>query len=97
MKRKHKPKPADQRKLVKERISKLFRQADEAEKPELADRYVELARKLAMKYKVKLTGLQKRKFCSHCYKYRRGRTRLRDKKLVYFCPECRRYTRTPYK
>ncbi|MFH1505620.1 MAG: ribonuclease P [archaeon] len=99
MKRRHKPKPEDQRKLVRERISKLFKEADDIymEKPVMADRYVQLARKLAMKYKVKLTTLQKRKFCSHCYKYKRGRTRLRDKKLVYYCPECKRYTRTPYK
>ena len=99
MKRKHKSKPLSQVKLVQERIAHLFEMADEIykEKPALADRYVQLARKLSMKYKVRLTSLHKRKFCSHCYKYRRGRVRLRNKKLVYYCPECKRYTRVPYK
>ena len=99
MKRRHKSKPLSQQKLVKGRISTLFKQADEAykEKPALAHRYVTLARKLSMKYKVKLTSAQKRKFCSHCYKYLRSRVRLRDKKLVYYCPYCKRYSRVPYK
>ena len=67
--RKHKPKPAKQRKLALERIEELFKQADKAFKknPELSDRYVHLARKIAMKYKVKIRSPLKKRFCKHCY------------------------------
>ena len=45
--------------------TKLFKQAELRFKkqPELSNRYIELARKIAMKYKVKIPRELKRKFC----------------------------------
>ncbi len=61
-------KPAWQQKIARERIAILF---DLAEKefrkhPERAQRYIELARKIGMRYNVRLTKEQKRKFCKNC-------------------------------
>jgi len=61
-------KPAWQVKIAKERIDILFREAELAEQ-KLANRYVFLARKLAMKYNIKLPSEYKRKYCHKCYAY----------------------------
>lgn len=85
--------------IAKNRIDQLFFQADEvfSEDPELSDRYVDLARKLAMKFKVKLRSEYKRKFCKHCYKYLRSgvnaRVRTRNGKVVYTCLSCKKFSR----
>lgn len=104
MKRKHSKKPAEQRKIAKGRIKELFRQADlrMRGKPTkmsraLANRYVALARKISMKYKVKIPVNLKRKFCRHCYKYLKPgincRVRLAKGRVIYCCLECRRFMR----
>ncbi|MBC8500627.1 MAG: ribonuclease P [Nanoarchaeota archaeon] len=90
-------------KIAKSHIDKLFSQADEvfSEDTELADRYVDLARKTAMKYKVKLKSEYKRKFCKHCYNYLRAgvncRVRTQSGKLVYTCFSCKKFSRFPLK
>lgn len=99
MARRYKKKPSKHLEIAKERIDSLFSQADEVfeEDSSLADRYVDLARKIAMKYKVKLKSAHKRKFCKHCYKYLRpgvnARVRTKDGKLVYYCSSCKKYSR----
>ena len=99
MKRKHRKKPADQTRIARERIRKLFDQADKAfdERPDLADRYVELARKISMKYKVRIPPELKKKFCTHCYKYLRpgvnARVRSHKGRVIYYCDNCRKYMR----
>jgi len=101
--RKHRPKPSKERTIALERIDKLFEQADSSfnDDPELSDRYVELARKIAMKFKVRIRSELKRRFCKHCYSYlKQGvncRVRLHDKKLVYYCFGCKNYMRLPYR
>jgi ribonuclease P protein subunit RPR2 len=62
-----KTKPASQLKIAKERIAELFRQA-EAE-PSMGDRYVELARKIGMRFNVRIPQNFRRKFCHKCYHY----------------------------
>ena len=93
----------DKRKLMKEKakkkakldISEFFKLAKKDKKK--ADLYVHKARRLAMKYRIKLNSAQKRKFCKHCYCYltpgENCRVRTRDKKLVYYCLNCKKYTR----
>ncbi|NQU98059.1 ribonuclease P [Candidatus Woesearchaeota archaeon] len=99
MVRKYSKKTADHLNIARERIDKLFSQADEvfSENPELADRYVDLARKIAMKFKVRLKSEYKRKFCKHCYKYLRSgvnaRVRTQSGKLVYSCFSCKKFSR----
>jgi len=101
--RKHKPKPAKQRKIALERIEHLFKEAEKAFKGDskLSDRYVKLARKIGMKYKVKLPSKYKRRFCKHCYTYLKPgvncRVRLNEKSVTYFCHACKRFMRIPYK
>lgn len=91
----------ESKKIAKERIKRLFDKADQRfnDDPSLANRYVTLARKLAMKYKIRIPSELRRKFCKHCYKYLRPgvnlRTRTREGKLVYYCLECKKFWRKP--
>jgi len=103
MKRKYAKKNKEHQKIARERIKTLFTQAKERFKKDskLSHRYVQLARKIAMKYKVRLTSYQKRKFCSHCYKFLMPsvncRVRAQRGKVVYYCLECKKFTRLGYK
>jgi len=92
-----------QKDIAKERITILFKQAESRfkENKSLANRYVTLARKLAMKVKIKIPKEHKRKFCKHCYKYlmpgENSRIRTRDGKVIISCFECKKFTRIPMK
>jgi ribonuclease P protein subunit RPR2 len=96
-------KPISHERIAKERIAELFRQADEQFKdyPELSRRYVKLARKIAMKYRVRFTKEQKRMFCKACDAYlKQGKNstiRLQHGKLVLRCSECGFVRRFVYK
>ena len=102
MKQKHRQKPKFHRDIALERIHELFEQAELQFKksPELSHRYVHLARKIAMKYKVKFPKELKRRFCKHCYNYLvpsvNCRVRLTQKKVVYSCLNCKKFMRFPY-
>lgn len=91
----------DYQKIALERIKILFQEAAKQFKrnPERSHRYVALARKIAMKTKVKVPKNLKRKFCLHCYKYLQPgvncRVRTKNKKLIYFCYACKKYMRIP--
>ncbi len=67
----------------------------------LANRYVYIARRIAMKLNIRLPSELKRRFCRHCYSYLvpgvNLSVRIKDGKLVYYCHECRRYYRIPIK
>ena len=103
MKQQHKKKPKLHRDIAIERIQELFNQAELRFKksPELANRYVYIARKIAMKFKVKIPKELKRRFCKHCYNYMvpsvNCRVRLTQKKVVYSCLNCKKFMRFPYK
>ncbi len=85
--------------IAKKRIKELFEEADKVfnKNPKLADRYVELARKISMKTKVRIPGELKRKFCKHCYSYLRPgkncRVRNYKSRVVYYCENCKKYMR----
>jgi len=102
MKQKYSKKPEKQKAIAKERIKILFKQAKDIFKKDkkLANRYIKLARELAMKYKIRIPPNLKRQFCKHCYKYLmpsiNARIRTRDNKIVYYCLECKKYMRFPY-
>ena len=60
------------KKIARERIQILFREAEKAAKKDrfkLADRYVELARKIGMRYNVRIPRELKRRFCKYCHAY----------------------------
>ena len=87
--------------IASERINILFDEADKIFKksPKLANRYVDLARKIAMKVNLRLPRDLKRKFCKHCYSYLKSgvnsRTRIHKNRVVIYCMNCKKYTRIP--
>lgn len=103
MKKKRRNKPENQTAIAKERITELFKQADKIfkEDPKLSNRYVKLAWKIITKYKVKISSSLKKKFCRKCFSFlkvgKNCRVRLQNKKLVYYCKNCKTYMRIPYK
>ena len=87
--------------IARVRIKKLFDEADKAFKKnkKLSNRYVEIARKIAMKINLRMPKKYKRQFCKHCYKYLKNgvnsRVRTNKGKVVIYCFECKKYTRIP--
>lgn len=90
------------RRIAAERVRKLLSEAEAvfSEDKALANRYVALARRIAMKLNVRLPSELRRKYCRHCQAFlmpgRNCRVRLREGKVVYLCRECRHMTRLPY-
>ena len=91
-------KPEWQIKIAKERIDILFDEAAKTKNPDLQRRYMQLAKKIGMRYNVRLAG-KKKMFCKHCFYYFSGsvRRRLKNGKIVIKCPGCGRVTRQVYK
>ena len=59
------------KKEVLSTVNNLFKLAEvvSRDNPKLANKYINLARKNAMKVNLKLPRNLKRKFCKHCYSY----------------------------
>lgn len=89
--------------MAEERIERLFVLAEKAfpERPELADRYVEIARDISMRHRVSIPGDLKRRVCKECHAYlvpgRNSRTRLDGRNVVITCLKCGAIKRYPYK
>lgn len=87
------------KKIAKERISVLFAQARQAfaEHPERSNRYVGLARKIAMRQRVRIDRELRRQFCHHCYAFlvpgRNMRVRVHRGHVVVTCGSCNRKMR----
>jgi ribonuclease P protein subunit RPR2 len=92
-------KPDYQVKIAKERIDILFTEASSTREKDLQDRYVELARKIGMRYNVKLQSRYQRRFCRYCFAYfgTDVKRRTKDGKLVITCSDCKRINRFVYK
>ncbi len=101
MKQGYRKKPNRFTEIAQTRILELFKQAEIRFKkyPEFSDRYVEIARKISMKYKVKIPGELKKRFCKNCHKYLvhgvNCRVRLTGNKVVYTCLSCKKHMRLP--
>lgn len=101
--RTYQKKPSANVNTAKEHIASLLNQAKKASKDNLplANRYVTLARKIAMKFKVRMTPAQKRLFCPYCYKFllpgKTSRVRIHGSKLIYYCLSCKKFWRKPLK
>ncbi len=93
---------AKYRKIGFERIEILFNEADKIFKknPDLAKKYVVIARKIAMRLKLRLPKDIKRRFCKECSTYLKSgvncRIRTKDKAVVYKCYNCGHVTRIPF-
>ncbi|MBI2541666.1 ribonuclease P [Candidatus Woesearchaeota archaeon] len=103
MPKKHHQKPAKQVKIAKNRIKFLFQHAKETfkEDSKLADRYVKTARRIAMRYKIRLPSSLKKRFCKHCHKYfvpgANCRIRIHKHRIIYYCFGCKHHMRHPIK
>jgi len=87
------------KKIARERISELFAQARLAfaEHPERSNRYVELARKIAMRQRVRIDRELRRQYCHHCYAFlvpgNNMRVRVHRGNVVVTCRSCNMKTR----
>lgn len=90
-----------QKSIAKQRIDILFSQAERIfnEDKTLANRYVQLARKIAMKLRLRMPGNLKRRYCKFCYSYLQpgvnSRSRIRQGKVIISCFECKKFMRIP--
>jgi ribonuclease P protein subunit RPR2 len=96
--------PSQTQKIAKERIRILFEEAEKAypEHPERAQRYADLARKIAMRARVHLPRDLRRRICSKCKAYlvpgSSSRTRIRQRRephVAITCLKCGHTTRIP--
>jgi ribonuclease P protein subunit RPR2 len=93
-----------QKSIGKKRIITLFNLADEkalSGELNLANRYIEIARRISMRNLVRIPNNLKRKFCKHCYSYLlpdlNCRIRIHDKRVIIYCKNCNKFTRIPLK
>ena len=93
-----------QKTIANKRIDKLLSMAERralSDNLNLADRYVEIARKISMRNLVPIPKDFKRRFCKHCYSYflpdSNCRIRIHRGRLVIYCYNCKKYTRIPLK
>jgi ribonuclease P protein subunit RPR2 len=102
MQRSRRRKPEYHIKIAKERIDILFGLAEKELKkhPERSRRYVELARKIGMRYNVRLTKY-KRKFCKNCNTLLKpgytSEQRTDKGAIVIKCLKCNKIHRYPFK
>ncbi len=88
--------------MAKQRIERLFELADSEFKihPERSDRYVSLARRIGMRYRVRLPTELRQKTCKHCHRYLvqgiTARTRLLGTHIATTCLACGKQMRRPY-
>jgi len=90
--------------IAKQRISELFELAEKEalrNRMDRADRYVEIARKIGMKYRVRIPKKYKLLFCKKCYRFLlpgvNARIRTGRGKLIIYCYRCGSYKRIPLK
>ena len=89
------------KKIARERIAILFVQARTAfaTHPELSNRYVELARKIAMRQRIRIDREFRREFCRHCSSFlvpgTTSRVRVQGGHVVVTCLCCRQRRRYP--
>ena len=101
--RKRSSKPGWQQEIAEERMGILLNLAGKefSSHSERSDRYVELARKIGMRYNVKIPKVS-RSFCKKCYKYIVPgkncivRSSAKTRSMEVKCLECGMVTRLPY-
>jgi ribonuclease P protein subunit RPR2 len=87
------------REVARERIRVLFEQARQAfrEHPERSNRYVVLARRIAMRQRVRIDRELRHQYCHHCYAFlvpgKNMRVRVHRGNVVVTCGLCNMKTR----
>lgn len=99
MNRRRGRKPEYQLRIARERIALLLDETEKAkENSGRARRYVMLARKIGMRYNLRMPREFKRKYCKRCYNLLLdSKRRLKGGMLVVVCKHCCATTRYPYK
>ncbi|MCE8423760.1 MAG: ribonuclease P [Candidatus Methanoperedens sp.] len=88
--------------MAYERIIRLFELAhiEFNDHPKRSDRYVQLARRIGMRYRVRMPQEFKRQICKHCHTYlvqgATARTRLQGTHISTNCTSCGKQMRLPY-
>ncbi|MHC1610926.1 MAG: ribonuclease P protein component 4 [Candidatus Methanospirareceae archaeon] len=90
--------------LALQRIERLFGLAGAAAREgreERSDRYIQLARAIGMRYRVRIPKHLKMRLCKRCYALlipgRNARVRLRGEYMTTTCLRCGEQMRLPYK
>ncbi len=86
---------------ARQQVLEYFAQAaKESSNQEKAQRLVTKARRIAMRYRMRLPREIKRSFCKHCHAYfvpgKTVRVRTHLGKVVFTCFLCKKFTRIPY-
>lgn len=88
--------------IAGERIDILFGLAEEealSHNLPRATRYMDLARRIGMRYNVRIPGKFKRKYCKHCRSFllpgENSRVRVKNGRIIVYCENCNQYTRMP--
>lgn len=90
-------------KIASERIEILMQRAEEAfaKDKKRANRYAELARKIGMRYNVRLPKKWKRRICRKCSAFLKPgsncRVRIYKGRVIITCLECKNVVRIPTK
>lgn len=103
--RNNRKKPDNQIKVAKERIKILFEKAEEGfeRDPSMSHRWVKMAKKIAMRYNIRLPREMKRRVCKKCLRFlvpgtnSRVRTNAKQLAVIVTCMECGNVMRFPYR
>ncbi|NMB77541.1 MAG: ribonuclease P [Methanomicrobiales archaeon] len=94
-----KSKTSATKQIARERVAVLFSRAEAAFSlhPERSNRYVEIARKIAMRQRIRIDREFRRRFCHHCSAYlmpgQNMRVRVHRGNVVVTCHVCNKKTR----
>lgn len=89
--------------MAEQRIGRLFRLAQDIypKSPELANRYVDIARRISMRHRVSIPREFKRRICKECGSFlvpgENCRIRIDGKNIIITCLKCGAIKRYPYK
>ena len=89
--------------IAEQRIKRLFDLAKAAypSRPDLSDRYVDIARRISMRHRVGIPREFKRYVCKECCSYlvpgQNSRIRLDGNNIIVTCLKCGSIRRYPYK
>ena len=92
-------KPDNYIKIAKERIQLLSIEAKKMAKsdPELAKRYINLLRKIGMRFNVKIPKEIRRKYCKFCHNYLlKYKQRTKNSMIHITCSYCKKIYRIPF-
>jgi ribonuclease P protein subunit RPR2 len=90
------------RDLARQRMERLFELAEQeyALHPERSDRYVQIARKISTRIRIRMPSKYKRRFCKNCGCYLSAadcRVRLYQGIVHVTCLKCGKKSRIPYR